>query len=181
MEQRLEAYEKAETERETNAKMQESERSHRAVIAKAAGELSPIARARLQDERLGEPTWQRMKEIIVRMHQESSPYPDMREVPAPDAILKAYEQERRAELEADLRALGVDPSILTQQPTAPAQVTAPSLPGGAVIVPALPNGLPRSTTLAPNAGTPTSAPPKGRLSREQLIKEASRLAEIAKP
>lgn len=162
------AWERQVREREEQARIQAQVDNYFATVTKAVSDESPIVKARLAA--MPDAARERMLAIADRLYTESGPSDDLRDVPEPAAIIKAYEQERRSDLESDLRAL----------PQAELAKLVASL--GLPAVSATPAPAPKpSPTLTPNAGTPTQTPPKGRLPREQLIAEVKRLHSIAKP
>lgn len=162
------AWERQVREREEQARMQAQVDNYFATVTKAVSDESPIVKARLAA--MPDAARERMLAIADRLYTESGPSDDLRDVPEPAAIIKAYEQERRSDLETDLRAL----------PQAELAKLVASLGLPAVSATSAPAPKP-SPTLTPNAGTPTQTPPRGRLPREQLIAEVKRLHTIAKP
>lgn len=140
-------------ERDQQAQAEAHRQRYLSTVAKAVSDETPIARAALA--RNPERTQQRLYEIADRLYTESSPYEDLREVPAPAAVLKAYEAEF-TEIEELIRAA-------RPQPVQPAE-TQPK----------------PSTTLTPGGSAPTQVQRSGRKSREELIADLQRMEQIAK-
>lgn len=175
----LDDFKRAQQEQREQAEVQARIDGYYSTVTKAVTDESPIARARLAA--MPDAARERMLAIAERLYVDSGPSDDLRDVPEPAQIIKAYEDERRADLETDLRALPVDAlrALLAKLGVDPATVLRPT---GTVQPPiAAPAGQPRpSTTLTPNTGSPTPSPPRGRMTRDQLIEETRRLNAIAK-
>lgn len=145
------------------------------TTVKAITDDTPIVRGRIAA--MPDVAKARMLEIAERLYVESGPSENLRDVPDGAQIIKAYESERRAELEGDLRALGLDPAVVLRPQAAPgeaagAQAATPTAGG---------QPAPRSLTLVPGAGAPTQTARTGRLSRDELVKEVKRIHAVAKP
>ncbi|MGE5722035.1 MAG: hypothetical protein ACM3YM_06195 [Sphingomonadales bacterium] len=178
MEEQIQTFQRQQAEQAEQARVQAQIDGYYSQLAKSVGDDDPIVRARIAS--MPDFAKQRMLTIAERLYVESGPTDDLRDVPDPKQVIKAFEKERRDELEADLRALGVDPAAVYQLAHTPA-AGASAAPTASAPAPVNGAARPPSKTLSPNAGTPTEAPKSGRKSREELIKEMQRLSAIAKP
>lgn len=157
MQARLDEFEGAAKKREAETRAQSQLQSYLGEVSKAVSDETPIARAALAKS--PDRAHQRMLQIADQLYAQSGPSDDLRDVPTPASVLKAYEAERRAdyaELEAIMRSAA--------QPA----------PAGTGAAPAV-NGQ-RSVTLAPGGAAPTQIQRPGRKSRDELIADVERIA-----
>lgn len=121
-------------------------------MTKAIGDDSPLAKARLA----GNPAAARQALLLVaeQLYVNSGPSDDLRDVPTPAEVIRAYETQRAAELEG-MRA---EFEALARPRVAPTPVVAP------VIAPAAPAAL--ETDIAPR-----------KLTREELLDNIRKLKQ----
>jgi len=130
-------------QRDQHASTQAYLMNYASSVAKAVTDATPFAKAALAKN--PQLVHQQFLDIGARLYHESGPSDDMREEPTAEAVLKAYEAERAAELEL----YGVDVKALRGAP-APAAPAAPA---------AKPTPKPTANGTKPN----------GRLSRDELL------------
>lgn len=146
-------------EANVSARDQKAEQQARAdryinSVTKAAGDETPLAKSALAKN--PDKTKAALYQIALRLFAESGPSDDLRDDPTPAEVLRAYEEQRTAELEE----LGFDPKTIGRAPApAPAAVAAPT--------PAAPRP---SATLAPaGAGAPAVTRPTTPPSRDDVL------------
>lgn len=114
-------------------------------------------------------------QIADRLYTESGPSHDLREMPAPAQVLKAYEAERLAQIKSDLSelaALGIDPMSLIKPAAKPAPAQA--VPAATPAAPPQPAQAAAPAIAAPEAPPATPSIPKQPPSRDEV------LAQLAK-
>lgn len=120
-------------------------------VSSAVTDATPLAKVALTKD--PQRTRAMLAQISEQLYVTSGPEDDLRDVPTAAQVLKEYDKRRAAELEM----FGLDPAAIGKS-------AAPSVPPA-----------PRpAATLAPNGAAPTQSQAKGRLPREQLIKEVAR-------
>jgi hypothetical protein len=156
--------------RDAAAAAEQNVQRYMQTVTRAVGDTSPHARYAMT--RAPEATQQRLLALADRLYTESGPSNDLRDVPKPEQVLKAYEQERVAHIRdviAELEALGIDPATFGK-PRAPSPAPAPAPQAAAAPQIAPPVATPATATAPTTPPAPQSEDDKRRLALEELRK-----------
>lgn len=179
MRSEIQALRDEQAKRDATAVAEQNVQRYLQTVARAVGEQSPHVRYAMT--RAPEATQQYLLAVADRLYTDSGPSHELRDVPTPDQVIRAYERERAGHIRdvlAELEALGVDPRSFGKASPAAAQVAAPP-----AVAPAQPAAAPRAPAAVPAAAppvsTPTPAQPQNDDDRRRLALEELRKLRFA--